>query len=195
MNCTACNIELMKKDVRYTEDRLPYCGNPMTCSEEHPNSPKNIIERLGAVKMFSEEELERNIFETLDVSEEMKERIIKVATKPQSIRLSKMDVAYYVLKLQEAKELASVSEAVRYCIELAMTTQPIGELLEPSSEPIEEPEVFNPEIEELEEVARFVEPEPVEVKKGVKVIPKAKDLIMAQIEEKEEEPEENKFVF
>lgn len=199
MNCTACNKELMKKEPLYTEERLPYCPNPFSCNENHPNSPKNIIERLGAVKMFSEDELEQNIFETLDVSKEMKERIMKVATKPQSIRLSKVDVAYYVLKLQEEKELSSISEAVRYCIEIAMGVEPIDAAMEGLSvpEPNEDSKfLFENEVEELEEIERFIErePEPVEVKKGVKVISKAKDLIMAQIEEKEES-NENKFVF
>lgn len=139
MKCSACGRELTKKDVLYTEDRQPFCRNPFDCNDDHPNSAKNIIERSGAVQMYSEEELERNVFDSLHVSDEMKERIMKVATKPQSIRLSKVDIAYYVLWLQERKGFSSLSEAIRYCIQLAMQVEPMEY---PSATEEEESNVF-----------------------------------------------------
>ncbi|MGG3907241.1 hypothetical protein [Geobacillus stearothermophilus] len=125
MRCSACGRELTKKDVLYTEDRQPFCRNPFECSDDHPNSAKNIIERQGTVRMYSEEELERNILDILEISDEMKERIVKLATKPQSIRLSRVDIAYYLLRLQETKGFSSLSEAIRYCIQLAMQVEPM----------------------------------------------------------------------
>lgn len=125
MKCSACGRELTKKDVLYTEDRRPFCRNPFECNDEHPNSAKNIIERQGTVQMYSEEELERDILENLDISDEIKERVVKLATKPQSIRLSRVDIAYYLIRLQEAKGFSSLSEAIRYCISLAMQVEPI----------------------------------------------------------------------
>ena len=138
MKCTACSKDIMKKDVLFTGERLPYCANPMTCSEEHPNSVKNIVERLGAVEMFTEDQLEHNAFENLDVSPEMKERILKVSSKPQSIRLSRIDQAQYILKLQEVKGFSSIAESVRYCIDLAMQVEPIDAAAEklPVPEPL-----------------------------------------------------------
>jgi phage FluMu protein Com len=126
MKCLACNKELAKKEVFYTEDRNPFCGNPFTCSEEHPNSVKNIVARSGAVQLFTEDELETNLFQNLDVSDEMKDRIMKIATKPQSIRLSKVDIAYYLIQLQENMNFSSLSECIRYCVTLAMENEPIG---------------------------------------------------------------------
>lgn len=125
MRCSACGRELTKKDVLYTEDRRPFCRNPFDCNDEHPNSAKNIIERQGTVQMYTEEELERGILESLEISDEMKERIVKLAVKPQSIRLSRVDIAYYLLRLQEKKDISSLSEAIRYCIRLAMQVEPM----------------------------------------------------------------------
>lgn len=134
--CTACLKELGKKEVMFTEDKQPYCINPFTCNDLHPNSVQNIVARGGAVKMFTEEELETSIFDRFNISDELKERIMKVANKPQSIRLSKYEIAYYLLQLQAYKELSSISEAVRYCVNLAMKQEPIEVPLEslPSEE-------------------------------------------------------------
>ena len=125
MKCTACGKEHTKKEIVFTEDRLPYCKNPFECNDDHPNSVKNIVARGGAVQMFTEEELEENMIDTLDVPDELRERIVKLAGKPQSIRLSKLDIAHYLIMLQETRELASISEAVRYCVTLAMRVDPI----------------------------------------------------------------------
>jgi hypothetical protein len=75
--------------------------------------------------MFTEDELELNFFDMNGISEEMKERIMKVATKPQSIRLSKFDIAHYLLELQDKRGLASISEAVRYCVLYTKKNMPI----------------------------------------------------------------------
>jgi hypothetical protein len=150
----------------------------------HPNSVRNIIARGAAVRMFTEEELEVNIFDKYSISDEMKERVMKVANKPQSIRLSKYEIAYYLLQLQATKELASISEAVRYCVNLAMEQEPIEEAVD--TVPVDESsDVF------LEETVPA--PEVIEKSKGVKIIPKAKDLIMEQIEN--QSADEDEFTF
>jgi hypothetical protein len=125
MKCVACEKELNKKDLLYTEDKQAYCVNPFTCTEEHPNSVKNILSRGAAVRLFNENELEENLFDKLAVSDEMKERITKAVSKPQSIRLSKVPIAHYILAKQEEEGLASISEAIRYCVEIAMKIEPL----------------------------------------------------------------------
>lgn len=125
MRCVACFKEGTKKDFLFDENKNVYCVNPFTCNENHPNSVKNIIARGAAVKMFTEEELELNFFEINGVSDEVKERVLKVATKPQSIRLSKFDIAHYLLQLQDLRGLASISEAVRYCVMYTKRNMPI----------------------------------------------------------------------
>lgn len=185
--CEACGKEVNRKELLFTEDRMGYCANPFTCNEKHPNSVGNIVARQGAVKMHTEEELETSIYENLNVSDEVKNRIMKIATKPQSIRLSKIDIAYYVLELQERKHLTSISEAVRYCIEKTMREEPLETM-----EEVEESTIIRMEPEPEPDQEPTMELEPI-VKKGkakVTVLPKAKDLIMAQIEEKDEKEEE-----
>lgn len=182
MKCTACGKELTRKEALYTEDKLPYCPNPFACSERHPNSVPNIVERKGAVKMFTEEELEINTFDNLNVSDEMRKRIMKVATKPQSIRLFKVDIAYYVLQLQESKGLSSISEAVRYCIEQTMEREPLDNtpayVEDESSDNTMETEITfdEPKAEHIKAVIK---------KPTVKVVPKVQDLIKNQIEKKD----------
>jgi hypothetical protein len=142
MKCNACQKDHAKKDVLFTEDRLPYCVNPFTCNDAHPNSVKNIVARGGAVQMFTEDELDKNIFETMEVPEDVRERVIKLVAKPQSIRLSKYDIALYLLQLQESKAVESIGEAVRHCIQVAMQYEPIdGAILSlPVPDPEPEPE-------------------------------------------------------
>jgi hypothetical protein len=85
----------------------------------------------------------------------MKERILKIATKPQSIRLSKVDVAHYLVKLQDSNEdLDSLSACIRYCVQKTMALEPIADVVTPEEQ---DPRTL-PHIKEEEEV---VEPEPV----------------------------------
>lgn len=141
MKCHACGKEQSKKELLYTEEHQAYCVNPFTCNELHPNSVKNIVERGGAVKLYTEEELEKTAFERLDVPDEVKDRIRKIADKPQSIRLSKTDIAYYLIRLQEAKGLNSLSETIRYCVAKTMEVEPLdgskqqAAAVEPEPEP------------------------------------------------------------
>lgn len=191
MKCTACEKELTRKEALYTIDKLPYCPNPFDCTTRHPNHVENILARQGAVKMFTEDQLETNIFENLNVTPEMRKRIMKVATKPQSIRLFKVDIAYYVLQLQESKQLSSISEAVRYCIEQTMEREPLTNTVETfpdesSSDIVEDSRGFIIEPEP-------VKPAPVVKKPTVKVVPKVKDLIMQQIDNKQKDEDELVF--
>lgn len=176
MQCSACGKELSKRDALFTEKRLPYCPNPFDCNEDHPNSVKNILARKDAVKMYSEDELESSIFENLNVSDEVKKRITRIASKPQSIRIPKVELAYYLLKLQEYHGLPSIAEAVRYCIEATMDGEPIDDVElsvnEESSDDVPTPMVI-----------------PVIKKPSVTIMPRVnvKDVIMNQIDQKEEE--------
>ena len=126
MKCTACAKELSRKEAMFTKERDPYCPNPFNCeSINHPNSVKNIVARGGAVPLYTDEQIEFDMLKNLDLTPEMRDRIQKVATKPQSIRLNRQDIAYYLLKLQETHKMASISEAVRYCVNFAMENSPI----------------------------------------------------------------------
>jgi hypothetical protein len=183
MKCTACGKDLVKKDTLYTKDRMPYCNNTLTCNDDHPNSVKNILARQGAEQMFTEDELEHNIFEDLNVTDEMKERIMKIATKPQSIRLSKVDISYYLIQLQDHHNLASLSEAIRYCVHLAKTVEPL--------------DGTTPDVTDLtNEIVKEVKEEAAEAVAGIKAVVEekskkvsGKDLIKKQIEEAKVEDE------
>jgi hypothetical protein len=128
MKCAACNKELTRKEAMFTKERDPYCPNPFNCeSTNHPNSVTNIVNRGGAVSLYTDDQIESDMLKNLDLTPEMRDRIQKVATKPQSIRLNRQDIAYYLLKLQETHKMASISEAVRYCVNFAMENSPITE--------------------------------------------------------------------
>lgn len=157
MKCTACHKELIKKETLYTEDKQPYCINPYTCNDDHPNSIKNVLARQGAVRMLTEEELESVTFQSLNVSDEMKERITKVATKPQSIRLSKLEIAHYLIQLQEQKEFSSLSECIRYCVSETMKLHPID-----GSEPTPVVELAAKIVEHIETEETKEEETPIE---------------------------------
>ena len=168
MKCTACERDITKKETLYTEDKLPVCNNAMVCNTEHPNSVKNILARQAAVQLFTEEELESNAFDNLGVSEAMKERIVKIASKPQSIRLSKAEVAHYLIKLQDSNDsLDSLSAAIRYCVQKTMDYEPIDTRDPADVEPVfaEAPvEVLEPVAEaDVEAVTEAVIEEPKEV--------------------------------
>jgi hypothetical protein len=126
MKCTACAKELSRKEAMFTKERDPFCPNPFNCeSTNHPNSVTNIVARGGAVPLYTDEQIEFDMLKNLDLTPEMRDRIQKVATKPQSIRLNRQDIAYYLLKLQETYKMASISEAVRYCVNYTMENSPI----------------------------------------------------------------------
>jgi hypothetical protein len=143
MKCTACAKDLPRKEAMYTKEREPYCSNPFNCNDLHPNSVKNIIARGGAVTLYTEDQIELDMLQKLNLSPEMKARITTVATKPQSIRLNRQDLAYYVLQLQENHNMSSISEAVRYCVNYTMDHQPIETVPKPTIDPnvpLDEPE-------------------------------------------------------
>lgn len=153
MKCIACSKENLKRETVYTEDKTPYCHNASTCNEQHPNSVENILARQGAVKLYSEEELDSVIFENLNVSSDMKNRIIKVATKPQSIRLSKIDIAHYLVNLQETMGMSSLSEAIRYCVTIAMQKERQQEQLTEYKEEVQDKHAaFHDYVEQKKEV-------------------------------------------
>jgi hypothetical protein len=212
MRCTACDKELNKKEVVYTEDNKAYCPNPFQCNENHPNSVQNILARGAAVKLYTEDELEENIFDRLHITEAMKDRILKVATKPQSIRLSKYDVAHYLLALQEEEDMTSISEAVRFCVHLAMRVRPLdrnGEIIpqQPKGEPTPEPEPI--------EVIKVIEAKPTTLEEvqakaaksiaksnGIKFVvpdvPKSVNVDWSKVEKapvEEKKDEEEEFTF
>jgi hypothetical protein len=138
MKCAACNKELTRKEAMFTKERDPYCPNPFNCENmNHPNSVQNIVARGGAVTLYTDDQIESDMLKNLDLTPEMRDRIQKVATKPQSIRLNRQDIAYYLLKLQETHTMASISEAVRYCVNYTMEHAPIKDKEKPK--PVEKP--------------------------------------------------------
>lgn len=140
MKCTACGKELTKKEILYTEDKIPYHANPFECGHAlHPNSVENIVARGGAVKLYTEDELEKTAYQRLDVSDEIKSQIEKIISKPQSIRLMSVDLAYYLIQLQIHRGLPNLAEAVRYCIRQTLETHPI-DAIEENLELPEDPE-------------------------------------------------------
>lgn len=143
MKCVACEKDLPKKETVYTESKEAYCINPFTCNENHPNSPQNIVARGNAMKLFTEKELDHYQTENLDLSQIEKEKIHRIVTKPMTVRINQVPLAYYLLQVQEEYGLGSLSESIRMCVEQMSIHSPIGKPLE-TKKPEEEQKESKP---------------------------------------------------
>jgi hypothetical protein len=129
---------MTKKETVYTIEGLPYCNNPYSCGEDHPNSTKNILERGKDVKMYTEKELEVRRYEMLDLTDEQREQIERIVTKPMTVRINQVELAYYLLQVREQYGVGSLSEAVRLCVQKMHELFPIGEVLPTAPKPKKE---------------------------------------------------------
>ena len=126
LHCQVCEKPLKKKEARYDEYGRVYCPNPFECSEEHPNSPQNIVKRGHAYALYDNKTYATRKVEGFnELDDEMKLKLERIVKKPQSIRINDYAIAYYLLTLKEQYGLSSLSEAIRHCVSYAMKANPI----------------------------------------------------------------------
>lgn len=122
--CAACGAERKKKGIKYDPNTLiPYCENPYICNENHPNSPKNLIARGSELKLVSyaeAQELFKKYLELHQPTPERAEKIRRMTTQPSTFRIGDPKLAEFLLNLQEEFKFSSISDTIRYCIELVM---------------------------------------------------------------------------
>jgi Arc/MetJ-type ribon-helix-helix transcriptional regulator len=124
-SCTACGVTRNKKSILYDPNTLlPYCESPWICpSEEHVNSPKNIILRGGDIKLIGLEQAQKAyreiLIDTVQDSDQVK-KIRSMVERPISIRIGSPDMAQFLVALQDEQNFSSISDAVRYCVQMVM---------------------------------------------------------------------------
>lgn len=120
--CTACGANRRRKTVVYDpQTLLPYCHTPYICNEKHPNSPENLIDRGSQVTLVDYQEAQRLLKIALENDQAIgmeAERIRRMVTQPTSIRINDPELARFLIQIQNEFNFNSVSDAIRYCIEL-----------------------------------------------------------------------------
>ena len=121
--CTACGKGRSVKSLQYHPKTFEaYCDSPYVCNDSHPNSIANVIVRKTEIELLPYEEAVEKYERMLDREYDPKTvmQIRKLLTGPISVRLLSKDVAEYVAKIQTTYNLKTPSEAIRYCVQLAM---------------------------------------------------------------------------
>ena len=150
LHCQVCEKPLKKKEARYDEYGRVYCNNPFDCSEEHPNSPQNIVKRGYAYALYDHKTYASRKLEGFDeLDDETKLKLERIVKKPQSIRINDYAIAYYLLTLKEQYGLSSLSEAIRHCVSYAMKANPLEqqEQEQPQQQEQEQPQPQQQEYE------------------------------------------------
>lgn len=127
--CAACGKERKSKALRYdTTTFNPYCENPYICNEEHPNSVKNLIANQRESKLINHDEAVEayrkhlsSVYEDSDIVH----KIHRMLTSPITVRVQKPEMAQFLIDLQVEKGVESLSEAIRYCVEVMMENKGI----------------------------------------------------------------------
>lgn len=119
--CTACNMERKPKNLRFDpKDFKPYCANPWSCNEDHPNSPKNLI-RNQKETMLVEHAQAHAAYETYlrlhYANSDRVQQMHKMLKHPTQFRITDPEQANYLLDLQEQIDAGSLAEVIRYCID------------------------------------------------------------------------------
>lgn len=144
-HCVACGK--MRKKLMYHPDTLaPYCVSPYICTVHHPNSVDQVLERGKEIKLIDLETAIREHKEKLieNYNREEIDRIRRLVTQPQSVRLSDPEMAEFIVNIMKTESLSSVSEAIRYCVGIAMRqSRAEEEQLEPNPKPVPKVETYD----------------------------------------------------
>lgn len=120
--CAACGTERKRKGIMYDPTTLfPYCENPYVCNENHPNAPANLIARGSELKLVSFAEAEELFKKHLEMNQptgERAEKIRRMVTQPITLRIGSPELAIFILDLQDEYQFSSVSDTIRYCIQM-----------------------------------------------------------------------------
>jgi hypothetical protein len=169
--CSACGRERSKtKSILFDPKTLqPYCESPYICNTEHPNSIPNLLDRGAELKLIPLSEAQKLFKEHLikTVGDPTKiARIRSMVDKLMTIRIGDPGLATFILELQSAYKLSSVSDAIRYCIQTMKDNQ--GQFYSDLKVIEEKKEEEQKEQEAISFVADLEpEPEPEPIKESV----------------------------
>jgi len=137
--CAACGKERKTRALRYDPSTFKaYCENPYICgSNEHPNSPRSLIERGTELDLKTSDEIkplfEKYIQEQYAEDKDQYDRIRKLLTMPFTVRFSDPRMARFIVALEDEKN-TTTSEAIRICVAFAMERMGV-EVAEPTPAP------------------------------------------------------------
>lgn len=119
--CGACGKEHKTSHLAFDpETLLPYCTNPYICNVNHPNSPTNLIKRGAEVLLVTYAQAnaahEKQLLEKYDPTIIVK--IQKLIVKPITVRVQDPDMAKFLIELQEQMSFPTMSDTMRYCVQL-----------------------------------------------------------------------------
>ncbi len=119
--CTACGKEHKTNHLLFDpETLLPYCTNPYICNLNHPNSPTNLIKRGAELLLVTYTQAnaahEKQLLDKYDP--EIIEKIRKLIVKPLTVRVQDPEMAKFLIELQEQMNFDTMSDLIRYCIQL-----------------------------------------------------------------------------
>lgn len=156
--CAACGIERKKKGILYHPvDFMPYCNNPYICNDDHPNSPKNLIQRGEELTLISLEEAQENFQKWLALNhpdKEIAEKIQRMVKNPTTVRIGSPELAQFVIETQNKFAFSSVADTIRYFIQLAMENE--GRYYKDYAEKEDEQKEIEKEIEVQKEIETIV---------------------------------------
>jgi hypothetical protein len=126
--CNACGRERSKtKALVYDPETLmPYCEFPHICNTNHPNSVPNLLKRGAELVMINQTEAQRLFKEHLIKTIGNTDKIAKIRNmvdKPMTIRIGSPDLAIFLIELQEQYHFSSLSDTIRYCIQVMKENQ------------------------------------------------------------------------
>lgn len=119
--CTACGKKRKIKVLLYDPETLnPFCENPYICNDQHPNHPINLIKRGRELELIdfgtASEAYKNNLIKSY--SPEHAQRISNLINRPINFRINDPEVAQFLMEFMEDRGFDSVSETMRYCIQV-----------------------------------------------------------------------------
>ena len=104
ISCHACGKPRRKKMLAFTQNYVPYCISYWLCNDQHPSNPANM--NKDKVQLFAHDELK------------ITNNVQQLMTKPFSIRIGDYETSKFLTELQEKHKFKSLSDTVRYCLEV-----------------------------------------------------------------------------
>ena len=118
VQCVACGAKRRHKNLRYHPQTFsPYCENPYVCTEEHPNSPINLIKAQKQVGLLSYEEA-KSLYSTSVVSD-LSDRVSRLLNNPLTVRITSVEMAEFLVKQSDVSGM-NTSELIRSFIQSMM---------------------------------------------------------------------------
>lgn len=113
--CKACGRTRNKSDIRFDPHTLfPYCANMTECNDQHPNSYSAVAERGGEVieLVNFKDAGELHYRRIQNSSNPTIRKVAKMMEVPTTFRVGDVELAMYLVKLQESREYKTMKTTI-----------------------------------------------------------------------------------